>query len=464
MSQLYTLPFGLLFFFLALGMGSFVFGCLLFYYVLPLQEFQNKKRKCLEGMGLVLLLSYFMIPYEALYQVSTGILPLHLHEPLRYAIGGGSLVSALWNRKQEGRSGYLLGAAFLSLPVWDVWMPLPWIGGMVLLDARMARLFPSTYRQYHEKITLYSIQAAVDTLDEGILLCTTKGQPLLVNQTMQQVMQDILQTRVRNGNIFWHLLQNGGPKGATMERMGQKLLYRLADGKVWLFSRVPVADYDSELWQISADDVTELEARNRELVEKNQLLAKRNEKMKDLLSHLVDIQSRETIQDIRSRMHDLMGQRISLLQQVLNNKDFSNYGSLSPLLRNVLTDLEKDIEVDVSSLLSELVDTYAGLGIYVDVNGVLPARKDVARCFVEIIREAMTNAICHGHANRISISFVQKEHYSLEIQDNGVGCVLPIRPGGGLSSMEKKVKDLGGTIAFQNQPHFGIRIEIVAGC
>jgi len=77
-----------------------------------------------------------------------------------------------------------------------------------------------------------------------------------------------------------------------------------------------------------------------------------------------------------------------------------------------------------------------------------------------IIQEGLTNAIRHGHADKILIVLkYDKKFIELIIKDNGVG-VDDINKGFGLKSMEDRVFSLGGTITFMSKDGFSILANI----
>lgn len=459
MAHMYILPDSVLVGLVMFGVVLVMAESSLFYHLLPLRVFREWKRVFLEAMSLVLLIEALYFPFEILALREAGIPALHFLDTVRYILAISGMVNGCYWLRREAGSAYILGASILLLPLLDDFLPYALCGGMVLLGLRIGALLPKAYRQYHQQITYYSIQHAIDSLEEGILVCKEKGEPVLVNRRMEEVMEKLLGTTLRNGNIFWHILQQGASEGVRWERLGPKLLFHLPAGESWILSREPIEKVDTTIWQITAANVTDLERINEELAASNQIWQERNQKMKHLLLHLVDIQSKETIRDIRMKVHDLMGQRISLLQQILNNKDVSQYKTIAPLLDNLLGDMEKDISINPAKLLAEIIHTYRDLGVTVQVEGILPSQPQVSRTFVEIIREAMTNAICHGKANEIFISFTGKEKQCVQISDNGIGCQIPIREGGGLSSARRKMKALGGTVRFKNRPHFTLILE-----
>ena len=110
--------------------------------------------------------------------------------------------------------------------------------------------------------------------------------------------------------------------------------------------------------------------------------------------------------------------------------------------------------------LDALVTTYRNLGIAVTVEGMLPADTRRAGEFVRIIREAMTNALLHGQARLIAVTFGTGRQPALVIADDGQGCPGPIQTGTGLQAMEQRVRALGGRLTLTKTPHFIITVEM----
>lgn len=460
MAALYTLPTAWLLAMTAFGVVLFLCASQLYYWAQALHRERRLQRMALEGMNLLLLGMATLMTYLAMSWRAAGILSLHSGEWICYFITAGAIIQGLYCRSKEEGGLLLAGAAVLFLPAFENCMPWVWLAAMGLLTIRLVLLLPAARKAYHEEITIYSIQEAVDTLEEGIFLCLDNGEPVLINKAMGRAMEDIWGTAFRNGNVLWHLLLQKMPQGIESERQGQKILIRFYDGRRLLFSKEPISIGGTTNWQITATDVTEISVINEALALKNKELTCRNERLKETLRKLVEIQSRETLEDIRFRTHDLIGQRISLLQQILNSKDYKNYDQVGPLLSSTLSDIKKDISAQAPQLFAELIRTYQDLGIRVKVAGILPTDKKVASVFVEIIREAMTNAICHGNANEISIAFSDHQGYAMEIKDNGIGCPGPLHKGNGLTAMEKKITALGGTVEVTKGPHFGLMVVV----
>lgn len=374
MVNLYTLPTYVIVLFIGVILCLFLANSVLYYYLMPQAQFRQLGRKCLEGSSLLLLMAVATILYEVYTDSLNGIVYDEATDFWRYSTAlAGTAGAVYWIHDRQAGSLWVLAASILLLPVFDDWLPGSLVLALVCLAWRLIRLFPRTYNQYQQRLTARSIQTAVDCLDEGILISWEKGEPVLVNFTMYAVMEQLVGTVVRNANIFWHLLPFCGNRpGLSMERQGRDLLFRWDSGQAWLLQRRPIRFRRQSGWQITAANVTALHRLNQELAQKNAVLEQRNEEMKDVLDGLVALQTRQTTESLRYKIHDLLGQRITILQQLLNNPNVSDYGEILPLVEDVLSDLRRDAVANPQERLDALVTTYRNLGIARD------GRRDVA--------------------------------------------------------------------------------------
>lgn len=435
-----------------LGFVGLLSQSILVYFLEPLPRFQPLCRKILEGNILTLLI---LLESDLIMDIR-----LDRVEPygafFRLVLGVSLLVLALQQRKEKIGCPALCLAASMSLPFCD--RGYPWEIGLALaaLLVRDLELLPDTILEKRMQITEYSIQEAIDSLEEGVLISLAGGEPVLMNRALFRYTESVLGVGIRNGNVLWHLLQDVRRPGLLRENQGRGLLFRVEDGRWLLFQRDTVSFQGQAHWQLTASDVTELQRVNQSLDRQNRQLQQKNAELKALLQHVQEIQSRETLREIRTRIHDLMGMRISLLQQVLNNRDFADYQRIMPLLANMLRDVRQEIRVDPQVRLAELVSLYRKLGVLVTVRGSLPEGEWKGELYVQIIREALTNAICHGRASQVTLVLGEN---SLLVQDNGVGCTGPICPGGGLTGIREKVENRGGKLEVSGTPHFIVKIR-----
>lgn len=435
-----------------LGFVGLMSQSLLIYFLQPLPRFRFRRRKALEGVILVLLI---LLESDLIQDIQLG-----REEPygtgFRLVLGGSLLVLALWQQGDSIRCLSLCLAGMAILPFFDG--SYPWEMGLALglFLVRSLDLLPETIQEKRMQITEYSIQEAIDSLEEGVLISLASGEPGLMNRALFRYTESVLGVGIRNGNMLWHLLQEVRRPGLHRENQGRGLLFRLPDGRWLLFQRVKIYFQGQSHWQLTASDVTELQRLNQSLDQHNRQLQQKNAELKELLRHVQEIQSRETLREIRIRIHDLMGMRISLLQQVLNNRDFADYQRIMPLLANMLSDVRQEIRVEPRVRLAELVSVYRKLGVLVTVRGTLPKADWKEELYVQIIREALTNAVCHGRASQVALVLDEE---NLLIQDNGLGCTGPVQAGGGLTGIREKVESRGGKLDVSGTPHFILKIR-----
>ena len=124
-----------------------------------------------------------------------------------------------------------------------------------------------------------------------------------------------------------------------------------------------------------------------------------------------------------------------------------------------MADIRQDVSQSPQDVFDNLVQAYKTLDIGVAVQGRLPEAAPCAPVFVEICREALTNAVLHGNASRIDIRFYEQSgRYGLVIGDNGRSC-QELKPGQGLRKMKEKITALGGTLTIRTEPAFTIQAE-----
>lgn len=130
-------------------------------------------------------------------------------------------------------------------------------------------------------------------------------------------------------------------------------------------------------------------------------------------------------------------------------------------VRSPLTNAE-DMKVAVTELVSLLIENQK---IRVDCNvagDFSDPSPEIKGQLLRILREAVTNAVKHARASELSVSLSLRDGYiRLSVQDNGCGFVPHDSNGDeafGLTSMQERAQDLGGTLSIDSMPGNGTRI------
>jgi signal transduction histidine kinase len=128
----------------------------------------------------------------------------------------------------------------------------------------------------------------------------------------------------------------------------------------------------------------------------------------------------------------------------------------------LVADDPPSLEADLTRTAVEIADrTGASVDLDVAPGDVDPAQQEM---LVRIVREAVTNAIRHGHAERISVQLTDGSHPVLRVCDDGSGFSVdrPVEGGGfGLVSMRERAATLGASLVVRSSPGAGTTVEVV---
>ena len=136
-------------------------------------------------------------------------------------------------------------------------------------------------------------------------------------------------------------------------------------------------------------------------------LEQRGQELRSAIENLQTICEAEEIARSKGRVHDLLGQRISLLLRALRDNQQPDETLLMDFIHNLSSMLREDRTPDPARRLAMLKETFQKMEVAVEVHGALPENMAVADSFAEIAVECVTNAVRHGYATRIQFHFFQ---------------------------------------------------------
>ena len=368
---------------------------------------------------------------------------------------------------------------------------------VVLADAayfvfRTAYLLLVDKRLRHRAVSSLAIAEAMKLLPEGLLYADAHGRTLVANDAMRHCLSALgLSTDFGEVDDLWKTL-NGLAKGdravsvvETVERdQGDWVLLRVAPHEVRLFSfeglgfeqdrsypsARPLED-DSNLLgeskrllgaeariRVIAYDMTAEVEMMQALDHANADLAASQQELQKSFETVQEAAENEAMLRMRGRVHDVIGQRLSMLHRALEDEDVSDekLEQLKPLLNGILDDLSDGVHIDPADELEATVNAFALTGVEVTVQGALPGDKATAKLFADCIREGATNAVKHAHATHVMVTC---DDSSLTIEDDGTSSVETVEEGTGLGNMRRAVEAAGGTLVVDPNP-FTLRISL----
>lgn len=339
-------------------------------------------------------------------------------------------LGALWPFALIGVCGYF--AAKVLARLWDK------------ADYRVARL------------ERFSPIDALDAMPEGILCVEGDGRVRYMNDAMRTYLTDLgLPTDIGDFKGIWERMlalaefADATPRGARLP---------LTDGRVLYLSREAIGNGSSDC--IVAYDVTKQEFLDSRLERVGEELERSTAELKVSLQSVQEVAQNQARLCMRSRVHDVIGQRVSILHRHLEDGQVTDetIEALVPLLNDILVDLRSDDSDDPQASLDAVLSAFELVGVSYEVTGSLPVDVQVAGLFVRVVREASTNAVRHGQAKRVWVRMDQSPGSARLLVENDGLPPEGVREGGGIRGMQRLAGELGASLAVETSPRFAIRV------
>lgn len=342
--------------------------------------------------------------------------------------------------------------------------PVLFVAGILFCLLRSVHIFLLRRRELHTQISTGSVKEAIDELHTGLLFCNPGGEPLLCNRQMEKLLRCCTGAYTRNGEEFFHLLQDGVLEpGCERAEMGGQTAIRLPDDTIWIFHRHELLVDRRCCTLLSATDMTDQWNADQALYEQNQELEQRGEYLRQAIENLYAACEPEELLRGKARIHDALGQRISLLLRALRENKQPDEALLSAFVEGLPRDFWEDEAPSPGRRLELLADMFRDMGVKVLIQGELPQQEEVALDFADIAAECVTNAVRHGYATQVQFHFFENDCWRMSSTDNGIPPTGPIKEGGGIREMRRRVERLGGAIKVYYTPRFSIQISIPKG-
>ena len=373
-------------------------------------------------------------------------------------------------KKKSGKPLITIVLAFLTLPVAEEFSGAIFVFifnlSCLLWFIRSVWLTLDIYAKIKTEISALSIKEAIDALETGILFCEEDGYILLMNKRMQELMILLTGEFQRNGIRFYSQIQSGSKQNLfEISELDGSIVYVLPDKSVWMFREYEMNIGGKKYCQISASPVTLEWSATERLRAQNEQLEQRSEELKQTLLNLKSIYMNEETLRMKSHIHDILGQRIAILLRLLRKMEIPDKELLRKFVKNLPGDLRQTQgEYSAEQEMKIMALMFKGIGVETSVYGELPEEKELAKFFVTIITESITNAVRHGFATEIEIKCINNDNnWVLEISNLGILPESPIVEGGGISNIRRRLTEIGGTLELSLDSKFLLMATIPKG-
>ena len=291
-----------------------------------------------------------------------------------------------------------------------------------------------------ESLSILSVKNAIDLSDNGIMFLNDKGNIILINV----VMKDILKEYNINNNYIDNLKEK-----EIKEIHNEHILKCL--NRVWQLKI-------NNNKEVIALDITDIYKIQEKIRNQNIEIEENNKKILKKLNNIEEAEKEKKLIKIKNEFHDILGHRLSLFGEYLK-QDNINKEEIKFMLDNLFeqfTTLKSPEEN-----LKKLIEVYKVFNINISIIGKLPKNKEVGETFFEIIREAVTNAIIHANSKNIKVVITNSlEKTEMLITNDGIKPNNFINENEGIKGMRRKLKEIGGILIIENEDEFILKIII----
>ncbi|MFY9134279.1 MAG: histidine kinase, partial [Bacillota bacterium] len=204
-----------------------------------------------------------------------------------------------------------------------------------------------------------------------------------------------------------------------------------------------------------------LRQKNRELIEKRDYeirLATLNERgriAREIHDHVGHLLSRSILQVgalMVTKSNEEERQSLSTVRETLSEA--------MDRIRASVYDLH-DESLDLRTKIEALVREFTFCPIRLDYRLEREPEKDIAYCFIAVVKEGLSNIIRHSNATQVTLALLEHPAlYQLVLQDNGSQAGGEVEEGLGLRSMAHRVDALGGRLVIERSGGFRLFISI----
>ena len=177
---------------------------------------------------------------------------------------------------------------------------------------------------------------------------------------------------------------------------------------------------------------------------------------------------------IARELHDLVGHHLTaltlnleLVTHLVDGKILEHVQqahSLARLLladvREVVSDMRKDDQVNLTAALHTLIDGVPKPRIHLDLpSGEVMTDPQRAQVLLRCTQEMITNSVRHAQAGNLWIRLsITGDGFAMSARDDGVGADK-VAAGNGLKGMAERLKQLGGKLEIETEPGAGFALH-----
>ena len=300
-----------------------------------------------------------------------------------------------------------------------------------------------------DKLSSHSVKYAADDLSAGVCIYDNSGRILLMNETMARIGIEITGEYVLSGAQLWEYIQ---------QKDNSPL--RLSDGNVYTIRNEKTKLIDTELNEITAENITEEYLLTEQLRKVDGELIAQRKKLKELNALIEETTIQKEILAAKTRIHDHLGSTLIASKRFIRGNTEYTHKEITDMWLICLDLLQTAAEPEEKDTYEKVFTVAKYVGVEIKVNGQLPQRKQDSEVLVIAMIECLTNTFRHANGDLMILDCDEGEKYMIyTLSNNGEPPKTEISETGGLGNLRRVAENEGWIMEIQSLPLFRLTLK-----
>ncbi len=325
----------------------------------------------------------------------------------------------------------------------------------VLVAFRAILVIRQTYRANRETLSPSSIKQALDNLNAGVLFADETGRAVLANYMIGRLAGTLMGRFPQTLDELEKALAEPRRSSGVERLQASPELYRFPDGRVWHFHTAALSDDALPgFTQTTAQDVTELYEANMSLERENAALQEAIQKMRKMMDRIADrIREQESL-NLKMRIHNDIGTSLITLSEMARSGINDDLGKQLETLRFAVGCFSHD-RTGVPAAFEDVYRQASEMGISLQLDGYIPQNEMAEQLIASAVSVCVTNCFRHAKGKTVYVKISERRGVcTAEMTNDGEAPKGPVTEGDGLSSLRKRVEQVGGEMQISHSPRF----------
>ena len=298
-------------------------------------------------------------------------------------------------------------------------------------------------------INYYSLKEALDELKTAVMF-ESEFNVVYENLAMKTLLEKLNIKQNQSSFEIWQSLKSR----ENFKIIDEQNILVFLDKKVYSFSIIKQSKT-----QIYAFDITKEYLTTTEIESKQTELKAKQTEILQMIENLDEIERQREVLLLKSKLHDIIGQRLFILHHILDVIDEKTFdlNSVKSLLKTMLDEIDNEDISEAQNLQNSIITAFEMIGFNIEISGKIPKETPKAKALVKIIRECATNAIRHANATKLFVNISQDR---IEIFDNGKFINQTFIENTGIKGMRLNAETLDGELIISKDIGFKVVIKM----